>query len=93
MQRGKYEYRSDFARTYFAQGEAKGRADGEAKGRADGEAKGEARALMALLAARGMTIDASTRERILDCTDVEQLERWIVRVATASSVSDVLAET
>jgi hypothetical protein len=85
MQRGKYEYRSDFARTYFAQGEA--------KGRAEGEAKGEAKALLALLTARGFTVDASTRESILSCTDVEQLERWIVRAATASSVSDVLAGT
>lgn len=85
MQHGKYEYRSDFARTYFAQGEA--------KGRAEGEAKGEARALLALLAARGMTVDEVTRQRILDCTDVEQLERWIVRAATASSASEALSGT
>ncbi|HEX2570633.1 MAG TPA: hypothetical protein VH877_13840 [Polyangia bacterium] len=94
MQGGKYEYKSDFARTYFAEGEAKGRAEGEAKGRAEGEAKGraegEVRALLALLTARGIAVDPSTRDRILGCTDLEQLERWIVRAATAMSVHEVL---
>lgn len=84
MERGKYEYRSDFARTYFAQGEA--------KGREEGRAEGEAKALLALLTARGLAVDAAARKRILDCIDVEQLERWIVRAATASSVREVLAE-
>ena len=98
MQTRKYEYKSDFARTYFAQGraegEAEGRAEGEAKGRAEGEAKGEAKgraeALLAVLTARGMALDASTRERIVSCTDSEQLQRWIMRAATASSLQEVL---
>lgn len=92
MERGKYEYRSDFARTYFAQGEAKGREEGRAEGRVEGRAEGEAKALLALLAARGLTVDAAARKHILDCTDVERLERWIVRAATASSVGEVLGE-
>jgi hypothetical protein len=81
MQAGKYEYQSDFARSYFGQGEA--------KGRAEGEAKGEAKALVAVLEARGMTLDAPTRERIMGCTDSDQLQRWIVRAATASSIHEV----
>ena len=81
MQPGKYEYQSDFARTYFGQGEA--------KGQAEGEIKGETRALLAVLEARGMTLDTSTRERIEACMDAEQLQRWIVRAATASSIHDV----
>jgi hypothetical protein len=84
VERGKYEYRSDFARTYFAQGEA--------KGREEGRAEGEAKALLALLMARGLAVDAVARKHILDCTDVDQLERWIVRAATASSVREVLGE-
>ena len=39
----RYEYKSEFARKYVAQGEAKGRAEGEAKGRAKGRAEGEAK--------------------------------------------------
>jgi hypothetical protein len=77
MQSGKYEYQSDFARTYFGQGLA------------EGEAKGEAKALLAVLEARGMAPDPSTRERIVGCTDTEQLQRWIVRAATASSLHEV----
>jgi len=77
MQSGKYEYQSDFARTYFGQGKAEGRAEGEAK------------ALLAVLEARGIAIDAPTRERILGCTDSEQLQRWLVRAATMSSIREV----
>jgi hypothetical protein len=85
MQTGKYEYQSEFARTYIAQG----RAEGEAKGRAEGEAK----ALLTMLAARGIELDAKTRELILSCADLQQPDRWIVRSATVSSLGDVLTET
>ena len=80
MQPGKYEYQSDFARTYFGQGEAKGRAEGRAE------------ALLTVLEVRGMVLDASTRERIVGCTNSEQLQRWLVRAATASSLQEVLED-
>ena len=80
----KYEYQSDFARTYFGQGEA--------KGLAEGEVKGEARALLAVLAARGLEVDMATRERIVGCADPGLLERWITRAATASSLPEIFAE-
>lgn len=96
MQPGKYEYQSDFARTYFGQGEAKGRAEGLAEGLAEGavkgEAKGRAEALLTVLQVRGIALDASSRERIVGCTDPEQLQRWIGRAVTASSLRDVLEE-
>jgi hypothetical protein len=76
MQEGKYEYQSDFARAYFGQGKAEGRAE----------------ALLAVLEARGMAPDDSTRERIMGCTDPEQLQRWIVRAATMTSLREVFAE-
>jgi hypothetical protein len=81
----KYEYQSDFARTYFGQGLA--------QGEASGEVKGEARALLAVLAARGLEVDTATRERILGCIDPGLLERWITRAVTASSLGEVFAET
>jgi hypothetical protein len=92
MQPRKYEYKTEFARSYYAKGEAKGHAEGEAKGRAEGKAEGEAKALLAVLAARGLEVDAATRERILTCTDAEKLERWIVRAVTASSAQEVLSD-
>jgi hypothetical protein len=103
----KYEYQSDFARTYFSQGEAKGLAAGEAKGLAAGEAKGlaageakglaagkaeglaagkaeglaagEAKAILAVLDARGLRVPTSVRQRIMTCSDLAQLDRWLAR--------------
>jgi hypothetical protein len=34
-------------------------------------------------------MEASTRERILSCTDPALLERWIARATTASSLPEV----
>jgi hypothetical protein len=77
MQTGKYEYQSDFAKIYLA------------KGRAEGPAEGRAEALLVVLAARGMEVDPSRRERILGCTDATLLERWIARATTVSSLPEV----
>lgn len=85
MTAGTYKYKSDFARRYFEQGEAEGRAIGEAEGRA----RGEARALLAVLRSRGIALDESAVTRIGECTDIEQLDVWIGRAATASSADDV----
>jgi flagellar biosynthesis/type III secretory pathway protein FliH len=89
METRKYEYQSEFARTYFAQGEAKGKAEGKTEGKAEGKAEGETKALLAVLGARGLAVDAETRARIFACTDPGQLEQWIVRAANASSIEEV----
>ncbi|WP_285487082.1 hypothetical protein, partial [Amycolatopsis taiwanensis] len=68
-----YEYKSEFVRKYIHQG----RAEGEAKGRAEGEAK----AVLAVLESRGIEVPEQARERISGCTDLDQLEGWIRRVA------------
>lgn len=86
MATGTYEYQSDFARRYFHQG----RAEGEAQGEAKGEAKGEAQALLAFLAARDIPVPEEARARITGCTDLDQLDTWIRRAATADSIKDVL---
>jgi len=85
-----YEYQTDFARRYVAQGEAKGRAEGEAQGEAKGRAEGKAEALVAVLAARGMNPSPQQEHTIRQCADVSMLDRWIVRAVTANSVGDVL---
>jgi hypothetical protein len=74
-----YEYRSDFARGYFSQGEARG------------EAKGEADALLAVLDVRGIGVPEDVRARVVGCTDVGQLRTWVRRAATASSIDEVFA--
>jgi hypothetical protein len=56
---------------------------------ARGEAKGEAKALLMILQGRHFAITDQDRERITSCTDVQQLEAWIDRSITATSIEDV----
>jgi len=74
-----HRYHSEFARRYFDQGEA------------EGQAKGEAKAVLAVLEARGIDVPAELRERITTCTDLEQLDTWVRRAATAGTAQDLFA--
>ncbi len=67
------QYQSDFARRYFG----------------EGEATGEARALLAVLDARGIEVPDEVRADIVGCTDIDQLDTWIRRAATAGTVADL----
>ncbi|WP_437754601.1 Rpn family recombination-promoting nuclease/putative transposase [Sorangium sp. So ce1389] len=62
-----------------------------AAGRAEGKAEGKAEAVLAVLAARGLTVDSDTRARIAECTDAAALARWLVRAVTAASAEEVIA--
>jgi hypothetical protein len=77
-----FRYQSDFARRYFGQGEA--------KGKAEGKAEGEARALLAILDARNIPVPDDVRADITACTDLDQLDAWVRRAATAVKIEDVL---
>jgi len=68
-----HRYQSVYARRYFDQGEA----------------KGEAKALLAFLDARGVHIPEDVRADIFACTDLDKLERWIRRAATAKTIEDL----
>ena len=91
MQPGLEKFFSEAQRRNFergrAEGEAKGRAEGEAKGRAEGEAA----ALLKIVTRRGLTLTAEQRRRIMGCTDVAMLERWLDRALSVSSVAELLA--
>lgn len=67
------EYKSDYARGYFSQGEA----------------KGEAKAVLTFLSARGIDVPEAARTRISGCTDLDQLDTWIRRAAMAESVDEL----
>ena len=84
-----YEYQSDFARKYVAEGLA----EGLAKGRAEGRAEEAARALLTVLRARGIAVPDAVRERILAQKEPERLERWLERAAVATSVAEVIDES
>jgi hypothetical protein len=77
-----HEYQSDFAKKYVAQG----REEGEARG----EARGRAASVLAVLAARGLTVTPEQRERVLSCNDIAALDGWIARAAVAGTTEDVL---
>jgi hypothetical protein len=75
------ELATDFAKFHHAQGKAEGEAEGEAKGRAQ--------AVLAVLAARRIEVGADLRAKIADCTDLDQLDQWLRRAATAESGAEV----
>ena len=60
--------------------------------RDEGKVEGEARALLAVLRARGISVPDAARERILAQKDPERLERWVERAAVAASVAEALDE-
>jgi len=84
MASGQFEYQSDFARKH--------RGEGEAIGEAIGVAKGEARAVIAFLEARALPMDDDARVRILGCTDLSVLERWIRQAATIAAVDELFRD-
>ncbi|WP_437617067.1 hypothetical protein WMF20_24620 [Sorangium sp. So ce834] len=85
MMKSGYEFQSEFARSYVAKGVEKGRQEGllEAK----------AQAVLAFLEARGLEVPAEVRERVLESTDVAELDRWIRRAASVGDARELLATT
>jgi hypothetical protein len=57
----------------------------------EGETAGTAKAILAVLAARGLAVDEASRARILGCSDPVTLGRWLVQAVTAASVEEVVA--
>ena len=77
-----YEYQSDFAKKYVAQGRD--------QGVAEGVLQGEARAVLTALRVRGIAVPDAVRERILAQKDPERLERWLEKAIVAVSLDEVL---
>ena len=78
------------ARGALAVARQEGLAEGHKSGIAKGETAGQARAILALLLARGIAVDSETRARIAACTDPATLDQWIARAATAVSAEEVI---
>lgn len=55
----------------------------------ESEARGEASALLKVMESRGIGLTEELRERVRTCTDVDQLDTWLVRASTASTVDEV----
>lgn len=80
MATGTYEYKSDFARRYYHQGQAEGRVEGLG------------RALLVILDARGIPVPDDARTRIAECTDLDQLDTWVRCAATATAIQDLFID-
>jgi hypothetical protein len=90
MATGKYEYQSEFARKYIAEGEARGEARGKLEGKAEGRLEGKVESLLGVLVGRGLAPSEAQRQRILGCRDLATLDRWLQRAVSATSVDDAL---
>lgn len=75
-----YEFQSELLRNLAAEGAARG------------EARGEARAILTVLEVRGVAVPDDVRDRVLGCTDTGQLDIWLQRASTATTVDDVIRE-
>lgn len=68
-----FRYQSDFFRRQFERGEA------------EGNVAAKADAVLTFLDARGVPVNDNARARILESTDLAELDRWIRRAATVST--------
>jgi hypothetical protein len=82
MDPAKYEYQSEFAKRYIAQGKA--------EGQAQGKAEGQAALFMKLLTLKFGAPTAETTARVQQAS-AEELDRWAERLLNAASLDDVLA--
>jgi hypothetical protein len=46
--------------------------------------------VLTVLDARGIAVSHAVRDQILACTDLDQLDIWLRRAATAASAEDVV---
>lgn len=80
-----YEYQSDFARRYVAQGRAEGRAEGKAEGKAEGRVE----ILLKLLTLRFGLLSEHVQARIRNISDA-QMDVMTERVLTAQTLDEAL---
>ncbi len=97
MQSGSYQYQSEFVRKFIAQGRQEGLEEGREAGRQEGLEAGQQKgrlegglmALFKVLDARGLEVDDASRQRLLACTDLAQLEDWLREAVTVHSVQEL----
>ncbi|WP_280459199.1 hypothetical protein [Nocardia carnea] len=73
-----YNFTSDFARKYLAEGRAEGRAEGEAK------------SILTVLDARGIEVPDQVRKTITSCEDLDQLQKWLRRALEINRADELL---
>jgi len=89
MDPAKYEFQSDFAKRYIAQGELLGEKRGEQRGELRGEQRGRAQMLVSLLNIKFGPLDRET-VALVEGASLEELKFWAERVLDARSLDEVL---
>ena len=74
-----YNFTSDFARKYIAEGRDEGRVEGEAK------------SILTVLDARGVAVPDRVRDVIMACDDLDQLQKWLRRALEINEADELLA--
>ena len=71
-----------------------GKTEAEKKGEEEAKAKADATAqsLLTFLEARGIAVDAEARDRIMKSGKTSELEKWLVRAATAKTTKEVFGD-
>jgi hypothetical protein len=92
MRTEKYEYKSEFAKKYFAQGREQGLEQGREQGLEQGRAQGRAADLLLILESREIAVDPASAQRITQERDDARLETWIRRALKATTLAEVLEE-
>ncbi|MCC6216079.1 MAG: Uma2 family endonuclease [Polyangiaceae bacterium] len=72
------------------EGKTEGKIEGRVEGRVEGKIEGRAESVLAVLDARGLSVDEQQRARVLACTDVSRLDRWLRAAVTAAGVDELL---
>jgi hypothetical protein len=84
-----FEYQSDFARRYVAQGLAEGREEGREEGRTQGRMEGRLDVILKLLAARFGPLPEAVQTRVRGAQDA-QLDTLAERLFTAQTLEQAL---
>jgi Domain of unknown function (DUF4351) len=85
-----YEYQSDFARHYVAQGRAEGKIEGKVEGRVEGKAEGRLEIVLKQLTLRFGPLAEAIQTRVRSAPDA-QLDAVAERVLTAQTLDEALA--
>ena len=90
-----YEYQSEFARRYVAEGrkegKVEGRVEGKAEGRVEGKAEGRVEIVLKQLVLRFGTLSEANLARICGARDAE-LDAVAERVLTAQTLEEALGK-
>ena len=84
-----YEYQSDFARRYVAEGKAEGLVEGRMEGRMEGRVEGRVELTLKLLARRFGPLPHMVRTRVRGAQDA-QLDAVAERMLTAQTLEEAL---